>query len=188
MKQHELNNIVEQCKAGNQAAFAQLVVTYQNMVFALSLKMLCDEDTAQDVVQETFIRVWQHIGSYKAGNAKLSTWIYTIAYRLCVDLLKCNKKYHEVRPQDENMFKHYVSTLNQERQLMNQEWIAIVKVLARQLSTMQRTVFTLCILENMEHAEVETITGYSSQQIKSNLHIARNKIKEQLKALGYGQD
>ncbi|MBR3287012.1 MAG: sigma-70 family RNA polymerase sigma factor, partial [Bacteroidales bacterium] len=57
------------------------------MVYSLSLKMLADTEEARDLVQDTFLKVWQHIGRYDERYS-LSTWIYTIASRLCLDRLR----------------------------------------------------------------------------------------------------
>ena len=57
-------DIVVRCRQGEKAAFRGVVQTYQRMVFSLSLKLLCDEEEARDMVQETFIRVWQRMGEY----------------------------------------------------------------------------------------------------------------------------
>ena len=77
-------DIIVRCQRGEKAAFRGVVQTYQRMVFSLSLKLLCDEEEARDMVQETFIRVWQRIEEYDTRK-NFTTWIYTIATRLCMD-------------------------------------------------------------------------------------------------------
>ena len=52
-------DIVLRCQRGEKEAFRRVVQTYQRMLFSLALKMLCDEEEAKDMVQETMIRVWQ---------------------------------------------------------------------------------------------------------------------------------
>ncbi len=51
------NDIINKCKSGDKEAFRQIIQTYQQMIYSLAFKMLCDEDEAKDIVQETFIRV-----------------------------------------------------------------------------------------------------------------------------------
>lgn len=187
MEQNGLNVVIEQCKRGNQESFRALVMEYQNIVFSLTLKMLCDEEEAKDAVQNTFVLVWKNLEKYDAGKGKFSTWVYTIASRVCLEYLKSRKKIYPI-PDNETVFRQYISNENDERQLMNREWAAIVKVLAARLSPKQQLVFTLSILENRDTEEIKTITGLSADKIKSNLYVARQKIKEQLNQLGYGQD
>ena len=59
------SEILKRCQRGDKAAFRWVVQSYQRLVFSLALKMLCDEEEAKDIVQETFIRVWQNLESYE---------------------------------------------------------------------------------------------------------------------------
>ena len=159
-----------------------MVQTYQRMVFSLALKMLCDEEEAKDLVQETFLRVWQRIGDYDPQKS-FTTWLYTIASRLCLDHLKSMR--HTIPlPEDESVLRRFAADDNQ-RSLENSEWVAIVRTMAEGLSTKQRLVFTLCQLEGLSSSEVEQITGLDARQVKSNLYVARQTIRERLKHLGY---
>jgi RNA polymerase sigma-70 factor (ECF subfamily) len=152
------------------------------MVFSLALKMLCDEEEAKDLVQETFLRVWQRIGDYDPQKS-FTTWLYTIASRLCLDRLKSMR--HTIPlPEDESVLRRFAADDNQ-RSLENSEWVAIVRTMAEGLSTKQRLVFTLCQLEGLSSSEVEQITGLDARQVKSNLYVARQTIRERLKHLGY---
>ena len=76
------NDIIERCRYGDQAAFRTVVQAYQPMVFTLAFRLLCDEDEAKDMVQETMIRVWVSFASFNPRQS-LRNWIYTIAIRLC---------------------------------------------------------------------------------------------------------
>jgi RNA polymerase sigma-70 factor (ECF subfamily) len=187
MEQNELNTVIEQCRHRNQDSFATIVREYQNMAFSLCLKMLCNEDDAKDAVQNTFVAIWKNLRTFDAGKSQFSTWVYTIASRICLDSLRHRKDLIPLSD-EEAAFSRYVSHDSGERQLMNREWISIVKVLAAGLSPKQRLVFTLGVLENRDAAEIEAITGMDADKIKSNLYIARQRIKEQLKRLGYGQE
>lgn len=186
MEQNVLKRAIIECQKGNAGSFRILVTEYQNMVFSLALKLLCCEPEAEDAVQDTFAAVWQNIGKYSEDKGKFSTWIYSIAYRICLDKLK-HKKKTVVTHEDESTLQQYVSESNQEHQLMNNEWISIIKALAARLAPKQHIVFTLSTLGDLDTSEIEKITGMSADKIKSNLYVARQKIKEQLMHLGYEQ-
>lgn len=177
------SNIITQCQQGDKKAYRQLVQWYQGMVFSLALKMLGDEDEAKDITQETFIRVWTTLRKYD-GSTTLSTWIYTIASRLCLDRLKKLKRQSPL-PEDESVLADYISDTSPQRQLENHQWISILRFLASELSEKQRIVFTLSHLEGLSSEEIEAITGFDSRQVKSNLYVARQTIRERLKRLGY---
>jgi len=177
------HDIITRCQRGDKDAFRWVVQTHQRMLFSLSLKMLCDEEEAKDAVQETFIRVWQNIRSYTPEKA-FTTWIYTIASRLCLDRLKRTRRIIAL-PDDELALRRFASDSDNQRSLENREWVAIVRTMAEGLSDKQRLVFTLCQLEGLSSEEVEQITGLDARQVKSNLYVARQTIRKRLKDLGY---
>ncbi len=179
-------DIIVRCQRGEKTAFRGVVLAYQRMVFSLTLKLLCDEEEAKDMVQETFIRVWQRMGEYDTQK-NFATWIYTIATRLCLDRLK-RMKHVVPMPDDELVFRRYASDTDTHRALENREWVSIVRMLAEGLGEKQRMVFTLCHLEGLSSPEVEEITGLDAKQVKSNLYVARQTIRERLKQLGYDTD
>lgn len=175
--------ILSKCQNGDKTAFRIVVQTYQRMVFSLGLKFLCDEEEAKDIVQETFIKVWVNIKRYD-GSSSFSTWIYGIASHLCLDRLKQTKRLAPL-PEDESVLREYATNSDTQQQLENSQWVAILRLLADKLSDKQRLVFTLSHLEGLESSEISTITGLDAKQIKSNLYVARQTIREQLKRLGY---
>lgn len=174
------SNILQRCRNGDKTAFRWVVQTYQRMLFSLALKMLADEEEAKDVVQESFIRVWQNISDYDPQRS-FSTWLYTIASRLCLDRLRKLKP----MPQDETVLARFASDTDTEGALENSEWMSIVRMLASELSEKQRLVFTLCQLEGLSSAEVGQIMEMDAGKVKSNLYVARQTIRKRLKDLGY---
>ena len=185
MKQIEAD-IISRCKAGDKTAFRTVVQNCQGMVYSLSLKMLADIEEAKDVVQDTFIKVWQNMASYD-DRYSFNTWVYTIASRLCLDRLR------KVRPigpaeTDERVFEQVADDNDPERQLESSEWVSVIKVLADGLSGKQKLVFTLSQLEGLDNAQITEITGLDADQIKSNLYAAKKNIRERLIKMGYGKD
>ena len=180
------SEIIEQCRRGDTGAFCAVVQAFQPMIYSLSLKMLADVEEAKDIVQETFIKAWQSIGCFD-GRYSFSTWLYTIASRLCIDRIR-KLRFTEPLPDDITVFEGYASDPDPERQLESSEWVSVIKVLAGKLSNKQRLVFTLSQLEGLETEEITRITGMDANQIKSNLSLARKSVREQLIKLGYEKD
>ena len=180
------DEILTRCQGGDKAAFRWVVQTYQRILFSLALKMLTDEEEAKDVVQDTFVRAWLAIRSYNPQQP-FTSWLYTIASRLCLNRLKAVKNV-AIQPDNLSVLRQFASDDDNQRILENSEWIAIVRTLADGLSEKQRLVFTLCQLEGLSSEEAEQITGMDARQIKSNLYVARQTIRKRLKDLGYDED
>lgn len=176
-------DIISRCQQGDKEAFRWVVQGHQQMVFSLALKMLCDDEEAKDLVQETFIRVWQSIKNYDSKKT-FSTWVYTIASRLCIDRLKRTSRIVAL-PDDHLVLRRFADNSDSQQSLENKEWVSIVRMIAEGLSDKQRLVFTLCQLEGLSSDEAEQITGLDAKQIKSNLYVARQTIRKRLKELGY---
>ena len=176
-------DIITRCQQGDKNAFRWVVQTHQRMLFSLALKMLCDEEEAKDMVQETLIRVWQSIRTYNPEKP-FTTWIYTIASRLCLDRLKRMSRIVAM-PDDELVVRRFATESDSQCVLENQEWVSIVRTMAEGLSDKQRLVFTLCQLEGLSSEEAQEITGLDARQVKSNLYVARQTIRKRLTALGY---
>jgi RNA polymerase sigma-70 factor (ECF subfamily) len=73
-------------RAGEMRAFEELVIAYQHRVFGVALRMLGNAAEAEEMAQEVFLRAHRALGDFR-GEAKLSTWLYTIASRLCLTRL-----------------------------------------------------------------------------------------------------
>ena len=176
-------DIITRCQRGDKDAFRWVVQAHQRMIFSLALKMLCDEEEAKDMVQETFIRVWQRIRELDLQK-NISTWIYTIASRLCIDKLRRKNRIVSM-PEDQLALRRFASYDDNQMTLENREWVSIVRTMVENLSEKQRLVFTLCQLEGLSSEEAEEITGLDAKQIKSNLYVARQAVRKRLKGLGY---
>ncbi len=80
-------DLIRRCVLGDEDAFAELIDRYKVMVFNIADRMVHDSEITEDLAQEVFIRVYRGLRAFR-GNAKLSTWIYQIAYRVCLEELQ----------------------------------------------------------------------------------------------------
>jgi len=175
MEEHQINEYVDLCRQGNTDAFRYIVSEYQQLIYTLAFRLLCDEADAEDSTQETFIKIWQNIGRYKQ-QYKFSTWIYKIASNICYDKLRSKRNRQYVDLIDYEDF----SETNQEEKLHNKTLKELIIKLTNGLSPKQKLVFTLSNIEDLEVSEIQTITGMTSAKIKSNLYLARKYIKSKI--------
>lgn len=87
MKPEEEKTIVEKAKNGDENAFETLVTQYERLVYAVSLRLLGNESDAQDAAQETFIKLYRYLPSFR-GESKFSVWLYRLTNNVCIDMLR----------------------------------------------------------------------------------------------------
>jgi len=181
MDQFLIDKYIAQSKQGDSEAFRKLVEEYRSYVFSLSFRLLCNEDDANDAVQETFIRVWTHLQSFKS-EMRFSTWLYKIATNVCYDRIKALKRGNNLisLTLDDAILLNQPSLENIEAAVINDELGKIIKFITNELTPKQKLVFTLRDLEGLEVDEIVAITGLSPKKIKSNLYCARQYIREKL--------
>lgn len=87
MKPEDEKTIVEKAKKGDERAFEALVTQYERLVYAIAFKLLGSGPDAEDAAQETFIRVYRGLPSFR-GESKFSVWLYRLTNNVCVDMLR----------------------------------------------------------------------------------------------------
>lgn len=181
MDQSTINDLLALSKRNDEKAFRKIVEYYQSMIYSLTFRILCNEEDAKDLVQETFIRVWQHLSSFDFDK-KFSTWLYKIATNLCLDKLKSSKRNLMSSTSDELLNK-FITSEDIEQTIINSELAKIIYDLTNELTPKQKIVFTLRHLEELEVDEIVEISGMSADKIKSNLFLARQTIRRKLEQL-----
>lgn len=166
---------------GDVNAFRQLVGCYQRYAFALAFRIVCDEDDAHDIVQETFIRVWKHLRSYNPER-KFTTWLYRIVVNLSYDRLKAEGRklrvFTPISKVDEGTFRD--TAMPVDTALINKDLGERIKAIAQGLPRKQRLVFVLRDLQDLPVEEVAEILGMSHESVKTNLCFARRRIRLRL--------
>ena len=186
METLEIQKLIQQSRRQDSYAFSLLVRQYQDFVFRLAFRLLCNYEEAQDITQETFIRVWTHLPQFNL-QAKFTTWLYKITVNLCYDSLRSYKKRPIVHDSEIDFLKAYqqLSDENLENKVMNEELIQIILYLTQELTPKQKLIFTLWDLEGLEAEEVKDISGLSSAKIKSNLYLARKTNRLHFKTVSF---
>ncbi|NJO88398.1 MAG: RNA polymerase sigma factor [Chloroflexia bacterium] len=184
MEQRLLSELILKCKSGDKEAFRPIMQEYADYLFTLAFRLLRNDEEAKDIVQETFIKVWQNINSYKK-EVKLTTWMYKICINLCFDKLKSKKRKPLVYEENfENIYKSIASESLIES-LDNKQLAMVIEQLAEGLTPKQQLVFVLKDIQGLESDEIEEITGLEKGQVKSNLYYARKEIRNKLIKIGY---
>jgi RNA polymerase sigma factor, sigma-70 family len=181
MNKEILNELIKLSLNKEEAAFRKIVEYFQGMVYSFAYRMICDEDEAKDITQETFIRVWLHLPDYDCEK-KFSTWIYSITSNLCLDRLKSIKRTHE-EAYPEQLITELISDEDIEREMIISELANIILTLTDELTAKQKIVFTLRYLEDLSVKEIIQVTGMTAEKIKSNLYLAKKTISNKIEKI-----
>lgn len=179
--------LVERCQRGAMDAYEVLVNRYRNKVYGLAYSMLRNEQDATDLCQETFVRGWQAIRSFKK-NASFYTWLYRISTNLCIDFVRKRDRrptvpFEEAVDPDADVNTE-IAPSNQPlptdeiRRLELREQIDAALL---ELSPEHRAVVQLREFEGLEYAEIAKAVGCSMGTVMSRLHYARKHLQKLLR-------
>lgn len=177
--------LIRLAKNGDQLAQAKIVKDYEKMVFNLGLKLLGDEEKAECILQETFLKVLQALPRFKE-KSQLSTWIYRIATNQALMRLRARKRKHvsiDEDPDDNGKdYSSFVHSLEADPldNLLNQELKEKMDVAIDQLPENYKTVFIMKDIEGLALKEIAEILDLSLPAVKSNLHRARVTLRNRL--------
>jgi RNA polymerase sigma-70 factor (ECF subfamily) len=177
---------LEALHAGNPEEFSRLVDTYSNKIYRLAIKMLNQQQDAEDVLQETFLKAYRGLKSFD-GRSKLSTWLFRIATNEALMVIR--RKHSEVVSIDEP-----VETEEGEREplqiidwcclpeneLLSAETKERLDVAVRKLPERLRVVFILRDINDLSTHETAEVLGLSDTAVKTRLSRARLRLREEL--------
>lgn len=161
---------------GNRRAFDQLVVRYQSPVRRFFLhQTLGDEPLSDDLAQDTFIKAWLHLGSFRAV-ASFQTWLMRIAYNVFYDHVRSRKTTADI-----NSVAEPADCDSGQPSLQMDLYRALSL-----LKTEERTCITLQLIDGYKIDQIARITGMKENTVKSNLFRGKEKMTTYLKQNGYG--
>ncbi len=165
---------------GDARAFSALVDNYKNMVYTVALRMLKNSEEAEEVAQDTFIKVFKSLKRFK-GDSKLSTWIYRIAYNTCLDKLK--SKSRERNTIDiENIGSMELQPVENALDIMvRSERQALLRACVQQLAPKDAALLTLFYFEEKNLNELGKILKMKESAVKVGLFRARGRLAKIVK-------
>ena len=178
-------SLVRQAQSGNQAAFAQLVHTYDQTVLRLALRLTGSESDAQDIHQEAFLKVYKKLDGFRF-ECSFSTWIYRIVTNICLDRLRRNrarKRNRTIEVNDDDLLDQLSDDRpgnNPEQQLLDQELSAQILRALERLTPRERMVFDLKHFQGLKLRTVSEILNTSEGSVKMTFFRATRKLRFQL--------
>jgi RNA polymerase sigma-70 factor (ECF subfamily) len=188
---HDDNSLMMLARNGSEDAFMELVSRYKNPMVGYIYRLTGHYETAVDLAQDLFVKVFQNVHRYDPG-LKFSTWIYKIATNLAIDEIRRRKRrpvadlppdatrLSDSHPSDHDPY--FVPRANPEQQVLDGEVQRHLFAALQALDPENRQLFLLKEVEQMPLEEISRLTGLKVGTLKSRLFRIRGELKERLSA------
>lgn len=178
--------LVERARAGDAAAFSELVQRYERKIYRLAKHITQNDEDAEDVLQESFLKAYSHLDSFH-GDSKFYTWLVRIAVNEALMKLRKRKSDKTVsldEPQDtgEDLVAREIAVWEDdpEKKYSREELADILSKAVDSLKPSFRTVFVLRDIEELSTEDTAETLGISIPAVKSRLLRARLQLREKL--------
>lgn len=164
--------IVSLLEHGDKKAIAILYENYSDALYGVIKKIIKDDDTAQDVLQESFVKIWRYSKKYDANKAKLFTWLYRIAYNTAIDKVRSlkNKDGKEIQIDKSSVYKISSGELNQD--------VLDIEKHLKSIDEKYQIVINALFFEGMTQQEASEELDIPLGTIKSRLKIGLRELKK----------
>ncbi len=166
--------------AGDQASFAQLVQRYQSYVFTLVLRFTDNREDAEEISQDVFVKAYRSLADFR-GDAKFSTWLYTIVRTSCITFLR--KKRLDTTSLDNERTSLQVENKEsgfRANAIETKSKHAMVNEAIKMLSPDDSQILTLFYKGEQSLEEIGQVMNLDPNTVKVKLHRARNRLKEKM--------
>jgi RNA polymerase sigma factor, sigma-70 family len=177
--------LVKRALKGDQHAFVDIVDLYQDKLYHMAYRMLYNRQEAEDVVQDTFLRVYRNLDRYD-DSMKFSTWIYRIATNLCIDRLRRRRPTYSLDAEstDHEGLDGYSVMPSDDRtpesEILLSETQRIIRQAIENLPAKYKTVMVLRYLQDMSLQEISDVMDMPVTTIKTRVHRGREFLRKRL--------
>jgi RNA polymerase sigma-70 factor (ECF subfamily) len=162
---------------GDYQAFQCLVEQYLSPLYRFAWRMLGNSKDADDVVQETFIKVWRNAHQWQAEKAKLSTWLHSIVHHCCIDIHRQNRLITVDLEEAAEVIAPEATNGIFQTEILDQ-----VENALQQLPERQKSAILLCYYQGLTNQEAAAILNVNVAALESLLARARRTLKQQLQS------
>ncbi|RPF53493.1 RNA polymerase sigma factor SigW [Aquisalibacillus elongatus] len=180
-----LNQLIKQVKKGNHEAFGEIIDNYQHAIYQHCYRMLGNHHDAQEMTQETFVRAYTNIQTFKKKN-KFSPWLYRIATNLSIDWMRKKKPIHILdQPVREDQQQTLLDQINSEEKTPEErfetkELNETIQEVLLTLPTKYRSVIVLRYVRDLSLQEIAEVLDLPVGTVKTHLHRGREALREKL--------
>lgn len=175
------DELIDQVRAGDSSSYEELIDRYRNQVFNFVLRILGSRDEAEDILQDTFMKVYQSLGRYEK-QSKFSSYLFTIAHNLSmnrVNYIKRSQMKLDTLSQSEEERSTFERT--PEAQLRENEVADVVHRAIEKLPPKYRAALVLSEFEGFSYKQISDVLNCSVGTVKSRIFRARDLLRGHLK-------
>lgn len=174
-------NLISQLRSSEEGAFQELFTHFSQKIFRTALRILKEEESAKDALQETMINIHRASRTFR-GEAKLATWINRITVNVCFEILRKNKKHSKRTADDISEYLAIEDPIPKDpfREAHRAEIQGRVQAALNRLGEKHRIVVKMHDLEGFTIREIAESIGVAEGTIKSRLFYGREELKRQL--------
>ncbi|MGV6801309.1 MAG: RNA polymerase sigma factor [bacterium] len=170
---------IKRVAKGDPSAAARLVRAHGDRLLAVAWRMLGSQAAAEEIVQETFLRMWRHAASWQPGKAKFSTWLHRVTVNLCYDYLRKASVKYELTAGDD-LPEQQSAAPDAEQQMVEDSEVNALRQAIDRLPERQKMALILCLYQECSNAQAAEIMEVSVEAIESLLARARKALKADL--------
>lgn len=160
-----------------RSAFTRMVGIYQEQLYWQIRKLLISHDDTADVLQNTFLKAWTNLDSFR-GDAKISTWLYTIAHNESITFLQKRQAEQDMTQSDPEGY--LMDQLQADKYFDGDETQRALLMAIATLPAKQRQVFNMRYFDDMPYEQISEILNTSVGALKASYHFAAEKIADYL--------
>lgn len=185
----EDKELIRKCQTGDKEAFYELISRYHPFVYKFLVKITEDEGIAEDLTQETFLKIIKNIDKYDLdGRAKFSTYVITVSKNCYIDYIRREKKWMQAIPIDENSNIEDIST-NVEDLVLDKMYNQDIIEEIENLTDEQKLVIKMKYIEGLTLKEIGDRLNLETKTVKSRIHNGIVRLRKILwKGDGYEGD
>lgn len=177
-KEKVTEQLISDCIAQKRVAQHRLFKSYYGFMMSIALRYAHDEEEAQDMLNEGFMKVFSNLEKYKQTGS-FEGWMRRVMVNTALDYLRRNSHHYETLPYDE--ISEQDIEIQVENSAMQNLTYNELMLCIQKLPTMSRNVFNLYVFDNYSHAEIAEMLGMKEGTSHWHLNFARNKLKEEIK-------
>lgn len=174
----QVQSLIAQAKLGDSHAFEQILILYQRQVLGIAIRLLGNVDDGRDAAQEVFLKLHKYLHNFNEEKDFLP-WLYQMTVNTCRDIARKRAKHNILSLESEKeIINNIASNQNIEEEINLVQEKKIINQALETLSEKEKTVLILRDIEGLETKDVARLLGTAEATIRSQISMARIKIKK----------